>query len=96
MTASPLSPRETRARERMRGRPLWRRGALAIVAILQMLVLFTPPFGARAFAEERIKGEIKVSTEGGYARLAFRFEKEVPANIQITYPIMVVTFKKPV
>ena len=26
----------------------------------------------------------------------FRFEKEVPANIQLTYPIMVVTFKKPV
>ncbi|MFI4971513.1 MAG: hypothetical protein ACHP7H_02430, partial [Hyphomicrobiales bacterium] len=96
MTASPLSPREARARERMRGRPLWRRGALAIVAILQMLMLFTPPFGGRALAEERIKGEIKVSTEGGYARLAFRFEKEVPANIQITYPIMVVTFKKPV
>ena len=96
MTASPLSPRETRARERMRGRPLWRRGALAIVAILQTLMLFTPPFGGRALAEERIKGEIKVSTEGGYARLAFRFEKEVPANIQITYPIMVVTFKKPV
>jgi tetratricopeptide (TPR) repeat protein len=96
MTASPLSPWEARARERMRGRPLWRRGAVAIVAILQMLMLFTPPFGGRAVAEERIKGEIKVSTEGGYARLAFRFEKEVPANIQITFPIMVVTFKKPV
>jgi tetratricopeptide (TPR) repeat protein len=96
MTASPLSPRQTRARARRRGRPLCGRGALAIVAILQMLVLFTPPFGGRAFAEERIKGEIKVSTDGGYARLAFRFEKEVPANIQITYPIMVVTFKKPV
>src|ERR1700690_1540492 len=80
----------------MRGRPLWRRGTLAIVAILQTLMLFTPPFGGRALAEERIKGEIKVSTEGGYARLAFRFEKEVPANIQITYPIMVVTLKKPV
>ncbi len=29
-------------------------------------------------------------------RLAFRFEKEVPATIELTYPIMVVTFKKPV
>jgi hypothetical protein len=93
MTASPLSPRQTRARERMRGRPLWGRGALASVAMLQMLMLFTPPFGGRAMAEERIKGEIKVSTEGGYARLAFRFAQEVPANIQLTYPIMVVTFK---
>jgi tetratricopeptide (TPR) repeat protein len=96
MTASPLSLTETRARERMRGRPLCGCGALAIVAILQTLMLFTPAFGGRAFAEERIKGEVKVSTEGGYARLAFRFEKEVPATIQTTYPIMVVTFKKPV
>ena len=96
MTASSLSPMGIRALERMRGRPLCGCGALAIVAILQTLMLFTPPFGGRAFAEERIKGEIKVSTEGGYARLVFRFEKEAPANIQITYPIMVVTFKKPV
>ena len=80
----------------MRGRPLFGRGGLAIFAVLQMLMLLTPPFGGRAFAEERIKGEVKVSTEGGYARLAFRFEKEVPATIQLTYPIMVVTFKKPV
>src|SRR5664279_5060956 len=96
MTASSLSPMGIRALERMRGRPFCGCGALAIVAILQTLMLFTPPFGGRAFAEERIKGEIKVSTEGGYARLVFRFEKEAPANIQITYPIMVVTFKKPV
>ena len=96
MTASSLSPMGIRALERMRGRPLCGCGALAIVAILQTLMLFTPPFGGRAFAEERIKGEVKVSTEGGYARLVFRFEKEAPANIQITYPIMVVTFKKPV
>jgi hypothetical protein len=86
----------TRALERMRGRPLFGRGALAIVAILQTLMLFAPPLGGRALAEERVKGEVKVSTEGGYARLMFRFEKEVPATIQTTYPIMVVTFKKPV
>ncbi len=95
MTASPLSPMETRARERRRGRPLWR-GALAIVALLQMLMLMAAPFGGRALAEERIKGDVKVSNDGGYLRLAFHFEKEVPANIQITYPIMVLTFKRPV
>ena len=96
MTASPLSPVETRARKRRRGRPLWRRGALAIFAVLQALMLLAPPLGGRALAEERIKGEVKVTTDDGYARLAFRFEKEVPATIQVTYPIMVMTFKKPV
>ena len=59
-------------------------------------MLLAPPLGGRALAEERIKGEVKVTTDDGYARLAFRFEKEVPATIQVTYPIMVVTFKKPV
>ncbi len=96
MTASPLSPVETRARERRRGCWLWGRGALAIFAVLQALLVLTPPFTGRALAEERIKGEVKVTTDDGYARLAFRFEKEVPATIQVTYPIMVVTFKKPV
>ncbi len=96
MTASSLSPMTSRARERMRARPLWRRGALAVVALLQLLILATPPFGGRALAEERIKGEIKVSTDGGFVRLAIRFEKEVPATIEVTYPIMVIAFKKPV
>jgi tetratricopeptide (TPR) repeat protein len=95
MTASPLSPVETRARERLRARTMFSRGALAIFAILQML-MFAPPFGGRALAEEPVKGEVKVSTSDGYARLAFRLEKEVPASIEITYPVMVVKFKKPV
>ena len=96
MTASSLSLMGARARERMRGRRLFGRGGLAIIAVLQMLMLLTPPFGGRALAEERIKGDVKITTDGGYARLAFRFEKEVPATIQHTYPIMVVAFKKPV
>jgi len=96
MTASPHSPTVARARERWWGRPHFVRSALALLALLQMLMLLTLPFGARAQAEERVKGEVKVSTDGGYARLVFRFEKEVPANIQITYPVMVIAFKKPV
>ena len=96
MTASSLSPMGARARERMRGRWLFGRGGLPIFAVLQMLMLVTPPFGGRAFAEERIKGDVKISMEDGYARLAFRFEKEMPATIQYTYPIMVIAFKKPI
>ena len=92
MTASPLSPTETRVRKRARWQPHYVCRALALFALLQAPALFTPAFGA----EEPVKGAVKVTTDGGYARLAFRFEKEVTANIQITFPIMVVTFKKPV
>ena len=95
MTAEPHSPMTDRARKRPRGRPLFG-SALAIAAFLQLIALVAPPFGGRALAEERVKGEVRVSTDAGYARLVFRFEKEVPASIHITFPVMVVTFKQPV
>jgi tetratricopeptide (TPR) repeat protein len=97
MTASPLKPMTSRARERLRARPLWRRGTLAAAAVLLHLVLLgAPPFDGRALAEDRVKGEVKVTTDGGYVRLGFRFEQEVPATVELTYPIMVIVFKKPV
>ena len=58
--------------------------------------MLAPAFIGRAQAEAPVKGEIKVTTDGGFVRLVFLFEKEVPASIELTYPIMVVTFKKPV
>ena len=96
MTASPLNPMTSRARERSRAHPLWRPGLLAAAAVLQLLVLVAPPLSGHALAEDRIKGEVKVSTDGGYARLVFRFEKEVPTTVELAYPIMVISFKKPV
>ncbi len=95
MTAMPHSPMTACARERLRGQPLFG-GTLAVVAVLQLLMLAVLPLGGRALAEERVKGEIRVSTDAGYARLVFRFEKEMPANIQVTDSIIVVTFKQPV
>ncbi len=95
MTASPLSPTGTRARTRTRPpRRVWRR--LAIVAGFYALMLLAPVFSVHAQTETPIKGDIKVTTDGGYLRLAFRFEKEVPASIQTSYPIIIVTFKNPV
>ena len=96
MTASPLNPMTSRARERLRARPLWRRGTLAAAALLHVVLLAAPPLGGRALAEDRVKGEVKVTTDGGYVRLGFRFEKEVPATVELTYPIMVIAFEKPI
>ena len=95
MTALPLSPRKTRARFSRRRRLPWRR-ALAVLALAPALVLLAAAYGARARAEEPIKGEVNVTTENGFARLAFRFEKEVQASVRVSFPIMVITFKKPV
>src|SRR6185437_1467925 len=94
MTASPPSSTGTRAHSHAR-RP-WRGCYVLTVAILQALILLAPGFGGRAHAETRVKGEVKVTTDGGFARLAFRFEKEMPATVNLNYPIIVVTFKAPV
>src|SRR6185437_14952707 len=91
MTASPLSPADTRARVNAR---LPRRGWRALA--MAGLMLLAPVFIVHAQAEAPVKGEIKVTTDGGFVRLVFLFEKEVPASIELTYPIIVVTFKKPV
>ena len=96
MTASPLKPMASRARERLRGWPLWRGGLVAAVVFSQVLVLAVTLFGGCALAEDRTKGEIRVFTDGGYVRLAFRFEKEVPSTVELNYPIVVISFRKPV
>src|SRR5579872_2960189 len=94
MTASPLSPVRTRVREDARQRRRAYFPALRLVLCAAILLTFA--FASRALAADPIKGEVTVSTDGGYARLVFQFEKEVPATIRITFPIMVVTFKSPV
>ncbi|HEX3710637.1 MAG TPA: tetratricopeptide repeat protein [Pseudolabrys sp.] len=70
-------------------------GVAAMLVALQALTLVALSC-ASAIAADPVKGEVKVSTEGGYARLAFRFDQEVPATIRVTFPIMVVSFKQPV
>ncbi len=94
MTASPPSPTGTRAHPHAR-RP-WHGCRILTAVIVQALILLAPGFGGRAQAETRVKGEVKVTTDGGFARLAFRFEKEMPATVNLNYPIIVVTFKAPV
>jgi tetratricopeptide (TPR) repeat protein len=62
-------------------------------ALLLALALFV---GAGARAEEPVKGEVSVFTDGGYVRLVFRLDEAVEANVRNTGAIMVIAFKKPV
>jgi len=66
----------------------------AFFAALAAVMLLA--FGGNARAEERVKGDIDVTTDGGYARLVFHFQQEVPASIRLSFPILIITFQKPV
>ena len=97
MTAAPLSLKVMRD-EHQRPHPQLLRRVLAVFVVLEALLLLalTLAFSGSAHAEERVKGELSVFTDGGFIRLAFRFDQEIPATIRAGFPIMVVTFSKPV
>ncbi len=59
-------------------------------------ILALTPWTTLAAAAEPIKGELAVDTDGGYARLAFRFADEVKAQVTVSGAIMVIKFDKPV
>jgi hypothetical protein len=70
-----------------------------LAAALRALMLLTLALGfsgaARAAADP-VKGEVRVSTDGGYARLKFHLETEVEATVHVAAGILVISFKKPV
>jgi hypothetical protein len=82
MTASPFN------RNKMRPRL-----AVAFV-VLQALTLLA--FSGPARADDPVKGEVRAFTDSGYTRLVFRLDEAVPATVRVNFPIIVVTFKKPV
>jgi hypothetical protein len=49
-----------------------------------------------ARADEPVKGTVSVYNDGGYVRLLFRMDDEVPARVDVAGAIMVIKFKKPV
>jgi tetratricopeptide (TPR) repeat protein len=97
MTAAPLSLKVMRDKHQ-RPHPQLLRRVLAVFVVLEALLLLalTLAFSGSAHAEERVKGELSVFTDGGFIRLAFRFDQEIPATIRAGFPIIVVTFSKPV
>ena len=88
MTALPLRWKQMRAHAYARPRHVRRVAAAAV-----LLAWF---FAGSAKADEPVKGELKVVTDGGFARLVFRLDEEVEAKVRISGRIMVISFKKPV
>ena len=60
------------------------------------LVLVLLAASGPAHAEDRVNGEVKVSTDKGFARLVFHLDEVVPARVSMNFPILVLAFKKPV
>lgn len=97
MTALPLSLRDMRLRhERPRPRLMRRVAAVFIVLEALLLLALTLAFSGSARAEDRMRGELNVFSDRGFIRLAFRFDQENPVSIRSGFPIMVLTFKKPI
>ena len=71
------------------GPKAWRAAFGALLALALAL-------GGSARAEEPVKGEVTVLTDGGYTRLAFRLDEPVEASVSTTGGIMVIAFKKQV
>src|SRR4051794_40731451 len=97
MTALPVSLKDMRTQHMRRPMRLMPRvAAVFIVLEALLLVALTLAFSGSARADDRARGELNVFSDRGFIRLAFRFDQEIPASIRSGFPIMVVTFKKPV
>src|SRR5262249_46728048 len=68
--------------------------AILVQAALAAALAFLYPAAVRA--EPMLKGTISVTTDGGYARLVFRFPEENEADVKLANGIIIVRFKKPV
>lgn len=79
------------------------RGGLRHIRILlATALLFSPAFIPRpALAQAQsqpqpLKGELTVSTAGGYGRLVIRLDTEMDAEVRVSSGVLIVQFKQPV
>jgi tetratricopeptide (TPR) repeat protein len=69
---------------------------VALQLALMAAVAFLFPGKADAQTAQPIKGELSVSTAGGYARFIFALPEEVETDVRLANGILVISFKKPV
>ncbi len=93
---NPISLREMRA-SHVRVPPRLALRVIAVFVLLEALFLFalslTFPTPASAAP---VKGEVSVTTTGGFARLVIRLAEEVEADVRQSGGIVIISFKQPV
>src|SRR6185312_2650018 len=62
-----------------------------VAFVLPLLVL-----SAAGAKTDNVKGEVKVSRDNGFTRLAFRLDEEVPAKVTLSNTILIIAFERPV
>ncbi len=73
------------------------RPLLGIWLVFASLILTFVALARPALAQDSaVKGDVSVSTSGGYARIVLRFAKEVETEVRASNNIVIVTFKTPV
>lgn len=96
MTALPLTLKEMRAHDRAQRWACFMLSFCRRLLALAMLAVLAAGGSVAAHATEPVKGQIRVVTEGGYARLVFRFDEPVDAKVRVSGAIVVIEFKQPV
>lgn len=69
-------------------------GSFRFVGVSMSLAL-SALAAADAFADP-VKGDLRASTDAGYARLVFRLGEHVPAKVSLSGAILIVSFDKPI
>src|SRR5215213_6332083 len=69
---------------------------VAVFVLLQLLLVAALMLLFASAARAAVKGEVGISTSGGYARLVFTLSEETDAEVRLNNGILVVAFKQPV
>ena len=69
-------------------------GSFRFVGVTMSLAL-TALATTHAFADP-VKGDLRATTDGGYARLVFRLAEDVPAKVSMSGAVLIVSFEKPI
>src|SRR5690348_12477348 len=69
---------------------------LLAIALTSIVLGAGAPARAQDQVQDRIKGEARVENANGFIRLVFRFDKPVPAQVKLAWPVMVIEFTAPV
>lgn len=75
---------------------VWRRIAVALLAGLLLSLVPSDHAALAQSQRQAIKGEVSVSTTGGFGRLVIRLAGEVDSEVKVSSGVLIVQFKQPV
>ena len=84
-------------------RTIWRQLRVHATRALRLILLAAGPLPAALLAAglsaahaQAVKGEMKVATDNGFARIVVTLAEEVESNVRVSGGIIVISFKQPV